>query len=1724
MKTSKSFRRAGPSADGLLRTLGKPTLLLALLCAALSPFLPVSLSGSSRFSLDASVAWGDIAFVKTIGSTATTITATNTTIVVPAGGVATGNAIILTLATDPVSGSFSCADNRGNTYTVDANIANGSGTSGVRTAILSARNIVALAQGDVISCSHPSSSARVLSANEFSGIASALPVDKTKTGTGSSTSPSSGSTATTTQAVELLFGAVGVEGAATETFTSGAGYATAGRAGTTAVTADSNITVNPEYKLVSATAAYAATGTLGAARKWSAAIVAYKAAAVATQLAVTSINSSVNPTAGTVFPVVVQSQNSAGLPSNVVNPTSVTLSLKSGSGTLGGTLSGTIAAGSSQMTFAGVTYTKAESGIVVAATRSSGDSLTSDDSAPFTVDPGIATKLVFTTQPGATPAGIPLLGPPTVAVQDNFGNTISSSSASISIGFAKNAGSGTLSGTTTKSAVGGIATFGDLSINKVANGYTLSASAPGLIAVTSSSFNIVTPVIDLVVSTLTNPPATAVAGSSFSVTDTTVNNGNITAISVTTNYRLSLNKTIDSSDPVLIGTRSVGPLAPATNSSGTNTVMIPVNVAPGKYLLAACADSTNAVAESNETNNCKLSANTVTIAAAPNVTSISPASGPVATAVTISGANFGTAQGTSTVTFNGVAGTPTSWNGTNIVVPVPAGASTGPVVVTVGGSSSNGIAFTVPVPPPLINSLTPNSGPVGSSVTISGANFGATQGSSTVRFNGVLANATNWSASSVTASVPVGASTGPVVVNVGGTGSNSNVIFSVTLLPTKLAISAVNNGANPAAGVAFPMIVQARDANGNPANVSNATALSLSLKTGSGTLDGTLTGTIAAGTNQTTISGVTYTTAESGVVLTASRTSGDPLTSADSAPVTVDPGAAAKLAFIAQPGNAIAGNVIPGTPTVSVQDNFGNLVGSSTASIAMAIGNNPTGASLGGATTQNASNGVANFNDLIIDRAGVGFTLTASSSGLSNATSAAFDVIGATGTVAGTISRNSDGRSIGGALIEALQGGVLKGSATSGDNGNYTIAGLNAGTYDFRASAGGYRTQTQNGVSVTANTSTTLNLSLTPSSNSQGIVYAYDAVGRLRGVINPVGEAATYSYDAVGNILAISRFESSQVSVIEFTPKTGAPGTSVTIYGTGYSATPGQNAVTFNGVPATVSSSTSTRVVATVPPGASTGTIAVSSSNGSATSSEAFSVPTASADPAITGFSPSAGAIGTLVTITGSNFSTTPGNNVVRFNNAAFAPVISSSATSITTKVPGTAGSGRISVATSFGTAISSNDFFIAPSPYGGNDVVDSGRIEVDGNSKTLAVGSTGKVSLLVFDGAQGQFVSLGVNSVTVSGVSLSIKKPDGSHLTGADFIGTFANLHATLPVTGTYTILVAPTAMTTGSITLTLSSEVNAGTIVVDGDPGTINIGRVGQRGYLTFAGTAGQNLDLGPNSSTIPGDSDLWVYAPNGTVVTGTTTFDPTFTSQTRYNFHMALPVTGIYKILIDPHETSTGSVIFTLSSQVEAGVVMVDGSSSSAATTRIGQRARWTFNGTAQQWVSLGVNSNSGNPIDLAVYNPNGSFLTGSDQANTSTNFHMNLPSTGQYTIFMDPSGTNISNLTITISSEVDGGTLQINGPALPISTSRVGQRGRFLFDGAANQQITVRTSNDTSEPLVLVMRQNGDAVLVQFSHSPGSNLGPVTLPATETYYVYVDPLGTGTASLSVAITSP
>jgi hypothetical protein len=81
------------------------------------------------------------------------------------------------------------------------------------------------------------------------------------------------------------------------------------------------------------------------------------------------------------------------------------------------------------------------------------------------------------------------------------------------------------------------------------------------------------------------------------------------------------------------------------------------------------------------------------------------------------------------------------------------------------------------LPTPAIVSISPTSGRVGSQVTIAGISFGSTQGA--VTFNAVAAPVGSWTLNTITVTVPSGAVTGNVVVNVGGLTSNS-MPFTVT--------------------------------------------------------------------------------------------------------------------------------------------------------------------------------------------------------------------------------------------------------------------------------------------------------------------------------------------------------------------------------------------------------------------------------------------------------------------------------------------------------------------------------------------------------------------------------------------------------------------------------------------------------------------------------------------------------------------------------------------------------------------------------------------------------------------------------------------------------------------------------------------------------------------------------------------------------------------------------
>ena len=155
----------------------------------------------------------------------------------------------------------------------------------------------------------------------------------------------------------------------------------------------------------------------------------------------------------------------------------------------------------------------------------------------------------------------------------------------------------------------------------------------------------------------------------------------------------------------------------------------------------------------------------------PTITSFTPASGVVGTSVTTSGTNF---TGATAVRFNGVSASFTVNSATTIQATVPGGATSGPISVTTPGGTATSTSNFIVNNPPTITSFTPAMGPVGASVSITGTDF---SGATAVQFNGAGATFTVNSPTSIQATVPAAATTGPISVTTpAGTGTSSTPI------------------------------------------------------------------------------------------------------------------------------------------------------------------------------------------------------------------------------------------------------------------------------------------------------------------------------------------------------------------------------------------------------------------------------------------------------------------------------------------------------------------------------------------------------------------------------------------------------------------------------------------------------------------------------------------------------------------------------------------------------------------------------------------------------------------------------------------------------------------------------------------------------------------------------------------------------------------------------------
>ncbi|MBZ5523515.1 MAG: IPT/TIG domain-containing protein [Acidobacteriia bacterium] len=368
------------------------------------------------------------------------------------------------------------------------------------------------------------------------------------------------------------------------------------------------------------------------------------------------------------------------------------------------------------------------------------------------------------------------------------------------------------------------------------------------------------------------------------------------------------------------------------------------------------------------------------------------------------------------------------------------------------------------------------------------------------------------------------------------------------------------------------------------------------------------------------------------------------------------------------------------------------------------------------------------------------------------------------------------------------------------------------------------------------------------------VSYSYDELGRLVGVVAASGDAARYNYDAAGNILSITRATSSQSSIFTFSPRSGPAGTQVTIAGANFSSDPSQDAVAFNGANATVVSASATQLVVTVPSGAVTGPITVTSPAGLATSANLFTVTSSSGKPRIDSFTPQAAAAGTAIVISGANFDATPQNNRFIVNMRAAPLPGSILPTSINMTVPTNAGSGHISLNTPSGMAVSADDLFIPPPGFTVSQLAYTRRA-TPGVATTVSIPSAGGIGLLLFDGTAGQSVGIIASAPTFGNCQLQVYAPDATAVGSTASCASPSFLRVNLPATGTYALAVVPGSGATGNVTVQLNTFTDISGSITIGTPLTSTTNVAGQNARYTFNGVAGQQISLTLSGSTYTG-----------------------------------------------------------------------------------------------------------------------------------------------------------------------------------------------------------------------------------------------------------------------------
>jgi YD repeat-containing protein len=294
-----------------------------------------------------------------------------------------------------------------------------------------------------------------------------------------------------------------------------------------------------------------------------------------------------------------------------------------------------------------------------------------------------------------------------------------------------------------------------------------------------------------------------------------------------------------------------------------------------------------------------------------------------------------------------------------------------------------------------------------------------------------------------------------------------------------------------------------------------------------------------------------------------------------------------------------------------------------------------------------------------------------------------------------------------------------------------------------------------------------------------------------------------------------------------------------------------------------------------------------------------------------------------------------------------------------------------------------------------------------------------GQFTLLPFTVAEGQTVALNVGSLATDPVGkyvdLDVLDSNGSSIGGTSTNSSTMTLNLRNMAAGTYRVKVVPRTGQPATMQVTLASGVDSA-VAVDGTSATFNTSVLNQNAYVTFSGTAGQNVGIGIRALAMPNDYLAYatVYKPDGAVLAGAL---QCYESNGGCSFTLLnLPATGTYSIVLRPGTApSTMSFRITLSAPYATPITL--GTPQSVALTE-GQFVLSSFTLPATQNVAVTlssyVTSPAGGGRTITVRNASGTSVGNT----TGTTLNLTNLAAGTYTLSIVPSYGVSATMTVNV----------------------------------------------------------------------------------------------------------